>query len=166
MNWTCHLWLKCGCVSVSQTLYPQTFRSSFHCQLLCAWFFLDFDFLFDIWLFRWNYARVRQYFKSGDFNIHICCSTKALAKDFFKMIESFNLCRWKVQHTGMGTLCGRVHSMLWSSLLWCWNMRRLLIWPQTCFCLVGLSHVKLFNLLAPACFFHAFTSATVVFHCL
>lgn len=27
----------------------------------------------------------------GDFNIHICCSTKPLVKDFLSLIDSFNL---------------------------------------------------------------------------
>lgn len=31
----------------------------------------------------------------GDFNIHVCCPSKPLSKEFLYIIDSFNLLQWK-----------------------------------------------------------------------
>lgn len=35
----------------------------------------------------------------GDFNIHVCCPEKPLVKDFFSLIDSFNLVQCVWSHT-------------------------------------------------------------------
>ncbi|KAI2646105.1 RNA-directed DNA polymerase from mobile element jockey [Labeo rohita] len=83
-------------VDVYNSFELQLFETNFPATVLCAVvyrppkynknFIQDFaDFVAGIAL---NYDR---FLIVGDFNIHVCCESKPLAKDFLSLIDSFNL---------------------------------------------------------------------------